>query len=428
MNLAFLCTIPFYLASTMAQAEYRLGPGDVLEFSVIGIPELRQRVTLGPDGNITLPLGGQVRAAGLTASELQSSVQDVTAGRVYRPRSNDGREIIIGLARDQILVSIAEYRPIYVNGDVARPGEHAFKPGMTVRKAIALAGGYELAAFKAGNFDPIELRSERDRLLAELAELQIRFVRLNSELNKSPELAVPGNVQYSIAPELLEQIIKRQSEQLKLNLADYEKQKVYLKTVMEQAQLEVASLLEQKDQEEKNIQTQKAEIGRVKDMTQRGMTPITRLSQEERVLILSVQHLSQLTGGVATARRSVEDFKRQLERLDDQRSLDLSRTIQEAQVSIPKILARIQATEDKLMFGGTGRSQWALENGRKLSIEIFRQQGDSVERTSVSQDSEVAPGDVVEIRFDLHGRSNSTDNPTNRMGPAVTENPRSPVR
>jgi polysaccharide export outer membrane protein len=246
-------------------------------------------------------------------------------------------------------------------------------------------------------------------------------------LKRSPELAIPRDAQYSIAPELLEEIVRLQSEQLNLSIADHEKQKVYLKNVIEQAQLQVASLLEQKDQEEKNIQTQKAEIGRVKDMTQRGMTPITRLSQEERVLILSVQHLSQLTGDVAIARRNVEEFKRQLEKLDDQRALDLSRMIQEAQVSIPKTQARIRATEEKLMFGGTGRSQWALD-GRKLSIEIFRQQGDSIERMSVSQDSEVAPGDVVEIRFELRGRSNISDNPADRIGSSVTENPRPPVR
>src|SRR5258708_730016 len=56
--------------------EYRLALGDVVEISVIGAPDLRHRATVDPDGRVSLPLLGRMNAAGLTLSELKSSIRE----------------------------------------------------------------------------------------------------------------------------------------------------------------------------------------------------------------------------------------------------------------------------------------------------------------------------------------------------------------
>ena len=48
-----------------------------------------------------------------------------------------------GTGERVVVATVVEYRPIYVNGDVSKPGEHPFRPQMTVRQAVALSGGYD---------------------------------------------------------------------------------------------------------------------------------------------------------------------------------------------------------------------------------------------------------------------------------------------
>ena len=90
---------------------------------------------------------------------------------------------IVVIDPEEITVDIAEYRPVYVSGDVSKPGELAFRLGMTVRQAVALAGGYDLLRFRADR-DPImqvaDLRSEYETLWTEFGRAQVRIWRVRS--------------------------------------------------------------------------------------------------------------------------------------------------------------------------------------------------------------------------------------------------------
>src|ERR1700722_3507845 len=113
-----------------ALAEYRIAAGDVIDFSVAGVPDLKQKAAVDIDGKVTLPLAGSINAAGLTLSELRSKVAAVLSQREFRQRGYNKveRDVIGG---EEITLAIAEYRPIYVNGDVSRPGSQVYRAGLT---------------------------------------------------------------------------------------------------------------------------------------------------------------------------------------------------------------------------------------------------------------------------------------------------------
>src|SRR6266536_3637228 len=125
--------------SSGARVEYRLNAGDVLEISIYGFAELRQRAMIELNDEVSLPPAGRVRIAGMTIAEAQSAIRRLVTARPLRQRFPDGRDSLIVIAAEDVNVAIAEYRPVYVMGDVAKPGELAFRPGLTVRQAIALA-------------------------------------------------------------------------------------------------------------------------------------------------------------------------------------------------------------------------------------------------------------------------------------------------
>ena len=111
-------------------AEYRLDSGDIVEVSVFGRNDLNRRTTVDVEGNILVPLIGAVKACGVTLSDLRAKVKELLA----TSDSVRGADVIVDLI---------ECRPFYVYGNVARAGAYPYRPGMTARHALALAGGLD---------------------------------------------------------------------------------------------------------------------------------------------------------------------------------------------------------------------------------------------------------------------------------------------
>jgi len=114
-------------------ADYRLGPGDKVRIITFGEEQLTGEFRVNDSGMIARPLVGDVKAAGLTVKELEASV--------------GGALVKAGLLRSpSVTAEIVEYRHLYVLGEVNKPGEYAYQPGMTVLSAIAVAGGFTYRA------------------------------------------------------------------------------------------------------------------------------------------------------------------------------------------------------------------------------------------------------------------------------------------
>jgi polysaccharide export outer membrane protein len=111
---------------------YRLGIGDKLKIVVFGEENLSGPTEVNAFGNVSLPLIGEVPAKGQSLDEFRASVTR---------RYGDGF-----IKNPKITVEITNYRPIYVHGEVKSGGEFAFKNGLKLRDAIAMAGGYTYRA------------------------------------------------------------------------------------------------------------------------------------------------------------------------------------------------------------------------------------------------------------------------------------------
>jgi len=117
------------------------------------------------DGTISLPLAGTLPVAGLLLPQIQTKIGVALASKVFRQRTPDGRENVIVLGADEVTTSVAEYRPINVNGDVTKPGEYPYRPAITARQLVALAGGYDIMRIKMSNpyLESADLRRQLDQ-------------------------------------------------------------------------------------------------------------------------------------------------------------------------------------------------------------------------------------------------------------------------
>ena len=113
-------------------SSYRLGVGDKVRLNVFGEADLSGTFEVGAAGQISLPLVGDIQAAGLDVNGLRDAAsQRLSKGYLKQPK---------------ITVEVVGYRPIYVHGEVKSSGEFPFKNGLRLRDAIALAGGYTYRA------------------------------------------------------------------------------------------------------------------------------------------------------------------------------------------------------------------------------------------------------------------------------------------
>jgi len=116
----------------LEEQPYRLGPNDKVKITVFRHEDLSGEFTLDGNGFLSLPLIGEVRAAGLTARELEDELER---------RYGDGY-----LVDPKISIEILNYRPFTILGEVKEPGQYPYEPGMTVIDAVAKAGGFTFRA------------------------------------------------------------------------------------------------------------------------------------------------------------------------------------------------------------------------------------------------------------------------------------------
>lgn len=126
-----VCTLllMFFGICSADENDYRLGAGDVIRVHVYDEADLTfERILIGESGKFSYPFLGDVRVDGLTLTELENT-------------------LIKGLKPDYLLdpklsISMVEYRPFFVSGEVKSPGSHSYQPGLKLRQAISLAGGF----------------------------------------------------------------------------------------------------------------------------------------------------------------------------------------------------------------------------------------------------------------------------------------------
>ncbi len=143
----------------VSTGEYRLGPGDRVRIITFGNEQLTGEFRVGASGDIALPLLGTVQAGGLTPRQLEDRVAALLAeSRLFKNPS--------------VSVEVVAYRPIFALGEVNRPGQYPYQPGMTVLTAAAIAGGFTYRAvedvfsvLRTSGTSAIEYRANRQGFL-----------------------------------------------------------------------------------------------------------------------------------------------------------------------------------------------------------------------------------------------------------------------
>jgi polysaccharide export outer membrane protein len=137
-----------FSCSALAQVDssYTLGVGDKIKIIVFEEPDMSFDVTVDNSGVITYPYLNEIVIKNKTTSEIEQALVRGLKGRV--------------LVNPNIAVSVVEYRPFSIGGEVKSPGNYPFEPNLTLRKAINIGGG--VTEWSNGKRFTIERENEVD--------------------------------------------------------------------------------------------------------------------------------------------------------------------------------------------------------------------------------------------------------------------------
>lgn len=150
MRYVFQAALALFLAAVMlapqamAQGSYRIQPGDTLDVTVLEDEALNRQVLVGPDGRISLPLAGTVRAGGQTIEAVEASIADKLAPNfAVKPNIFVALSALAPPPEPGAAAATGDTIDVYVLGQVNTPGRMELEPGTSLLQAIAAAGGVD---------------------------------------------------------------------------------------------------------------------------------------------------------------------------------------------------------------------------------------------------------------------------------------------
>lgn len=146
--------------------DYRISADDQISITVFNETDLSiNKVRVSGNGSISMPLLGQVAIEGHTIAEVENKISALLLeGYLKKPN---------------VTVTITEYRPFYINGEVKNPGSYPYKKNLTIEKAVSLAGGFSERASRT----TISLVSEDDKRF-------VKAVALNDKIKPGDVITV----------------------------------------------------------------------------------------------------------------------------------------------------------------------------------------------------------------------------------------------
>ena len=255
------------LAGPAGSTDYTLGSQDKIRLKVFEWRASRDEIfewtafnaeyTVGQGGKISLPLIGEMLAAGKSPTELSQAI-----GQILQTR--------IGLAEPpSISVEVVQFRPFYIVGDIERPGEYAYRPGITLLQAITIAGGMPRAKNLSSarlERESIATRVDLRLLERDLVATLARKARLTSELQASEEIAIPDELNASATDTSHRAIINQETVLFQSRKEAFATQVRALEQLKVHHEMEAASLVKQLEMHDTLIDLLKPELDAVQEL------------------------------------------------------------------------------------------------------------------------------------------------------------------
>lgn len=396
---ALLLTAP--LAAFAQDGQYRLGTADKLRIRVAewqpadgtirNWDVINGDYSVGPSGTLSLPFIGQLDVAGKTPGEVGEAI-------------GAGLQSKFALRNlPSASVEVAQFRPVFLTGDVQTPGEYPYAPNMTVLKAVSLAGGLRRSDagqrfardFINARGDAAVYDDQRGRLLARQARL-LAEVSGDQQIKKTPEMEKVINI---------DALLESESALMKSRTERYTLQLKALKDLRELLDSEVESLRKKAESQQRQLQLANEDREKVNRLNEQGLALAQRrISAEERAAEVEATLLDIDTNAL----RAKQDINKAIQdeiNLRNDWEAQRSKELQDTQAELQKLNLQL-STSRELMSEALAQSAEALRfdpSGKSASISyvVVREDNGQSKEIKVDETTALQPGDVIKVSSEV---------------------------
>ena len=339
--------------------------------------------TVSDDGAVFLPFLGSLPVGTLDNAGLTNQI----ATRLQEK---------IGLMQTPVvMIEILEYPPIYVVGDVAKPGEYKFRPGLTVLQSLAMGGG------------PVRAKSEQQtqsiRLAGELRETDhsilrsaAKLSRLQAEMDGAKEITFDrtdgSDQQYAAGIYNEERVI------FQARASALERQSKALTELRDLLNTEISTLEEKQAGADDNIKSVEDQLVSVKTLVQKGLTLSSRQMDLQRLLTTYRADKLDLVTAIMRGRQAISETTRNLEGLADARRSEIATEAQSERANLDQLKMKRELAQ-KLLIEGLAASDDTKNPGDELPLTftVSRRSEGQINQFPASETTALEPGDVVRV-------------------------------
>jgi polysaccharide export outer membrane protein len=394
-----ICALLLVSGSWAAAQAYLLAPGDSIRVFIPGLPGADHVARIDLDGRIRLPYIGVVPAAGQTLDDLQAVIARQIGGKLAVFYLSDGTRQEILLGDLDAFVTLDAYRDLTVAGTVREPGAIPFRPGMTVRAAIAAAGG--LGAVLKDDVDAataLRLVGELEAQAVTEAELLVELWRLDSLLTGTA-MPLPEPVAAVVASRLGPDFAARMAERIRLaiDIDARGDENIGARLTLMDRRIEFLERTVAGYQDALEIQSD--QLANVQALFDRGLSSNDRVSNIRNDAIASSTRLLSTEAQLAEAQNLRSELQNQAAGGPDVRREQRIRERAQAEAALAETRTRLNSLRNQLAFAGLGSTDGALM-APAPSVTIIRGSGPDATRLRPALDDLVLPGDVLDVALE----------------------------
>lgn len=391
----------WFSSHSFAQTDYQLGVEDKLmirvyewrsvEGEIREWPALTGEYVVGASGALTLPFVGSVSAAGHTTEEVARSIGDKLKN-------------VLGLVdRAEASVEVIEHRPFFISGEVKVSGRYPYSPGLTVQRAMAIAGGgSQLAATGTrASRDAISATGNIGILRDQLVRLHVQRARVNAETNKT---AIVPPVIRGVSTALINSLVADETVIMTSRQRKIDQELSALDSLQSLLEQEVEALRKKMVSVEAQMESMTKESKGIEELAKKGLVNNSRLLQAERnrgdiegqVLDLTTAILrAQQEIGKANQSRISFLSGRQAELAIERQGLDSKIGESERKIEMQQGLLAEAASFSSSADAALG------DAGLVMTYKITRELDGGLKELSVDKNAPVLPGDVVIVELSV---------------------------
>lgn len=366
-----------------ALSAHRVTAGDVLMIWVYGDTGLTGAFPVGAEGTIGYPILGNVVVADKTTGEIGGEI---------------ARALAVHVPNLSVAVTVKEYAPIFIVGEIQKPGKYEFRPGMIALELFALGGGLREATTRTdmSGVQLIAAQQDYEDMALQLLGMEIRQARLEAELKDTPfdpEIALTGR-----DPVVVQQIFTAESGIHGLRLAALKSEQDNLETQRRNYAEEIETLTKTGAMRNEQFELLRMDVEAAQALVAKGAGTQAALRERKRDLLAMNQQLLEFGSFLARARQNKSEVERRLQELTNDRHNKAATELRDIRLDMLRLRQKMAFSGQTMAeIGLAAKRVNAMETMIDTEFSLVRLIDGTYRESVIDEHTVLQSGDVVRV-------------------------------